>query len=326
MESMASNFFMHTFQKAGAHDVVSQVDPATQNEAVLQMTGLPPDALLHSCWEASTFRPAHVVLLDRPFRRIILTIRGTLTPEDALTDIGAMTSPFRGGHVHRGMLDSAEFVVSSCMPYIDTCLENLGGEIGDYSLVVTGHSLGAGVASIVTLLLQENFAGWGPQRLHCYAFAPPAVFNESLADECSESITSVILGCDMIPRTSAANVDFLIHELIMNTTRTKVIDMAGDLIGGNVKTFADERREELEALVVREGDQKHYAPGRLLLLDMVEDELPRMAYAEMGDVDRLLIHGEMVADHLPSKYLNGISAVLTSVATTSNLPLNVASI
>ena len=38
----------------------------------------------------------------------------------------------------------------------------------DYQLVVVGHSLGAGTAAILAILLRQQFPD-----LHCYAFSPP---------------------------------------------------------------------------------------------------------------------------------------------------------
>ena len=41
-------------------------------------------------------------------------------------------------------------------------------EYRDYRLVVTGHSLGAGVASVLSVILKKDYP-----NLVCYAFSPP---------------------------------------------------------------------------------------------------------------------------------------------------------
>ena len=41
-------------------------------------------------------------------------------------------------------------------------------EFRDFGLVLTGHSLGAGVASILSVLLRREYP-----NLECYAFSPP---------------------------------------------------------------------------------------------------------------------------------------------------------
>ena len=40
--------------------------------------------------------------------------------------------------------------------------------VQDYGLVLVGHSLGAGVASLLAILLKKHY-----QNLHCYAYSPP---------------------------------------------------------------------------------------------------------------------------------------------------------
>ena len=49
-------------------------------------------------------------------------------------------------------------------------LDTLIDEHKDYKLVITGHSLGAGVASVLAVLLKpkEKYS-----NLVCYAFSPP---------------------------------------------------------------------------------------------------------------------------------------------------------
>lgn len=67
-----------------------------------------------------------------------------------------------------------------------------------YQLVITGHSLGAGVASILALLIKLNMKF---PNMKCYAFSPPgSLFSFPLAQYCKELITSVVLGNDIVPR------------------------------------------------------------------------------------------------------------------------------
>ncbi len=40
-----------------------------------------------------------------------------------------------------------------------------------YQLVITGYSLGAGIATVLSFLLRDRYP-----NLHCYAFAPPQIF------------------------------------------------------------------------------------------------------------------------------------------------------
>jgi len=56
-------------------------------------------------------------------------------------------------------------------PASDDDDNDIGGDwqgTGDYELVLVGHSLGAGVAAILAVLLRREHP-----TLHCYAYSPP---------------------------------------------------------------------------------------------------------------------------------------------------------
>ena len=62
-------------------------------------------------------------------------------------------------------------------------------------LVVTGHSLGAGTASVLAFLLRRLY----PDTV-CYAYSPPGcVFNAAAAEASRSFVTSVTFGEDFDP-------------------------------------------------------------------------------------------------------------------------------
>ncbi len=70
-----------------------------------------------------------------------------------------------------------------------------------WHVLCLGHSLGGGVAALVTLLCQ--LPGGSPKGLssvRCICHGPAAVLSKELADACKDYIVSVVLGCDPIPR------------------------------------------------------------------------------------------------------------------------------
>ena len=111
---------------------------------------------------------------------------------------------------HRGIMKAADNLLVALRQ--SGILENELEAYPDYSVVVTGHSLGAGVASILALKLRHQFqlstASTGentpsPREVRCFAFSPPggllSVDAQRLSREC---IMSVVLGIDFIPRLS----------------------------------------------------------------------------------------------------------------------------
>ena len=66
----------------------------------------------------------------------------------------------------------------------------------DYQLTLVGHSLGAGAAALLAMMLQAR----GISNMHCYAFAPPMCCEPDLASSCSDCVTSVVYRDDIISR------------------------------------------------------------------------------------------------------------------------------
>ena len=49
---------------------------------------------------------------------VVLSIRGTLSMDDALTDACADSCPYNGGWIHKGMYEAAKFVIEHSLEYI----------------------------------------------------------------------------------------------------------------------------------------------------------------------------------------------------------------
>ena len=75
----------------------------------------------------------------------------------------------------------------------------------DYRLTLIGHSLGAGAAALLAMMLQAR----GITNVHCYAFAPPMCCEPDLAAKCSDYVTSVVFRDDIIARW-----DLLLHTAV----------------------------------------------------------------------------------------------------------------
>lgn len=86
-----------------------------------------------------------------------------------------------------------------------------------WNLVVTGHSLGAAVASLISFNLRERFPG-----VKCFAFNPPGgVMDPRLSELSTKFCTSVIVGMDIISRLSTGNMSTLIDDLVLALGRCK---------------------------------------------------------------------------------------------------------
>ena len=85
-------------------------------------------------------------------------------------------------------------------------------------LVIVGHSLGAGVASLLSLLLRPHYSS-----LRCYAISPPgALVSRHLARAMEAWTVSVVVGKDLVPRTSLPSLHRLLDEATDYMGRAKV--------------------------------------------------------------------------------------------------------
>ena len=100
---------------------------------------------------------------------------------------------FDGGYVHRGLLMSAIWLLNQGSETLKRVWEENGKS---YKLVFAGHSLGSGVAALLTVIVvnHRNRLGGIPRSLvSCYAVAPARCMSLNLAVKYADVIHSVVL-------------------------------------------------------------------------------------------------------------------------------------
>ena len=97
--------------------------------------------------------------------------------------------------MHSGMRDEADEVITKLKPLIDKTLL----QYPNYSVVFTGHSLGAGAASIATLILQTSYP-----HINAYCFACPSCVSADLLPRLSSSVISVANMHEAFPRMNSS--------------------------------------------------------------------------------------------------------------------------
>lgn len=95
------------------------------------------------------------------------------------------------------MYEQANEVIELIKPRIDALL----AQYTDYRVVFTGHSLGAGAASIATLLLQSSYP-----TMCAYCFACPSCVSSSLLPRLQDCVVSVQNMHDLIPRMNSSSM------------------------------------------------------------------------------------------------------------------------
>ncbi len=138
----------------------------------------------------------------------VIGIKGTSTFEDLLTDMCAnsveytLDRPFyQGGsnklRCHEGVYISSQRLVADLLPLVKNLLIPSG-----YKIVIVGHSLGAGCATIVSLLLRSSIPSLqtDSDKLKVWAFASPPILDLTSSRGCSSFVTTIVNNCDVVPR------------------------------------------------------------------------------------------------------------------------------
>lgn len=185
----------------------------------------------------------HYISLDHAAKAVILACRGTMGFEDVLADLTCdydrLVWRGKGYRVHKGIHASARRLLYGGDGRVLLTLKEALREFPDYGLVLCGHSLGAGVTSLLGIMLSEpNPIGPGfvtsaepytlrpppnealvnvklsdirppsGRRIHVYAYGPPAVMSSSLRKITRGLITTVVHGNDLVPHLSLG----LLHD------------------------------------------------------------------------------------------------------------------
>jgi Lipase (class 3) len=177
-------------------------------------------------------RVGHFIAIDEKKKIALISVKGTSSLSDFVTD--ACGTPVRydipsgpyevGGPAviscHEGVLDASLDLLQDIQPLVEHLFLPSG-----FKVLLTGHSLGAGVAVIVGAMLRSRLTQlqtMGKKGLEVIAFAPPPTLNYVAAKATSSFTTSVVNGVDVVPRTSINNAVTMLEFL--NVVYGKLID------------------------------------------------------------------------------------------------------
>ncbi|XP_051912411.1 diacylglycerol lipase-beta-like isoform X1 [Hippocampus zosterae] len=337
--------------RADEFDIVGADHLGCNFSSILQITGLQDRDFIHVSFHNQIYEIPFFVVLDHKRESILVAVRGTLSLKDALTDLSAECEnmPIDGVtgacYAHKGISQAASYIYRKL---VNDGILNQAFSIVPYKLVITGHSLGAGAAAVLAILLRHSFP-----TLQCYAFSPPGgLLSKALADYSKDFVVSVVLGKDLVPRLSLPNMEDLkrkILKIVSNCNKPKYrILLQGcwyELFGGEPDDSPSEmvsrREEELnlpllgeESLLIHQSSSYQslasddsplhtvphmpfFLPGRVL--HILEDGPTRRSCfsqvryrAEWSNemaFRSILISPSMLVDHMPDAVLRALKSL-----------------
>jgi hypothetical protein len=176
----------------------------------------------------------YYIALDHSQKVLLLSIKGTSSFSDCITDCVAVTmphactpnDPFSGSNdereirCHEGILAAALKLLGDVEDAINQLALNAG-----YTVKIVGHSLGAGTAALLGILLRTRGDDRmrDPDFLHVWAFASPPVLDIASSLDAKSFITTVVNKRDLVPRCSIANLK-IVTTILSNLAKELAAD------------------------------------------------------------------------------------------------------
>uniref|UniRef100_A0AAY4BHH8 Diacylglycerol lipase-alpha n=1 Tax=Denticeps clupeoides TaxID=299321 RepID=A0AAY4BHH8_9TELE len=294
-----------------------------------------------SCHDA-VYETPFFVAVDHEKKKVVISIRGTLSPKDALTDLTGDSErlPVEEQHGtwlgHKGMVYSAEYIKKKLeqeMILSQAFGRDLGKGTMHYGLVIVGHSLGAGTAAILSFLLRPQYPS-----LQCFSYSPPGgLLSEDAMEYSKEFVTSVVLGKDLVPRIGLSQLEgFRRHllEVLQKSDKPKWRIIAGGTKCIPKSEFPDEDDSQPQGpappnsrlwlhpsdlSIALSASTPLYPPGRII--HVVHNHPPETCCGQeeptysalWGDnkaFDEVIISPAMLNEHMPHMVMEGLNKVL----------------
>ncbi|XP_052809041.1 diacylglycerol lipase-alpha-like isoform X2 [Mya arenaria] len=313
--------------------------------ALKKISGLPDMDLVYVTYHVDIGETPFFVAVDNKYKKIVICVRGTLSLQDVLTDLKADAEilpldPVREDWVgHKGMVQAAIYIKKKLKEdmILNKAFQKAKEQSSEkYELVLVGHSLGAGAAAILAILLQQEY-----QDVQCYAYSPPGGL---LSYECMQAtksfITSVVVGKDVVPRIGLPQMELLRTDLIniikkSSNPKWKIIMKA---LCCGTQSASGMTYEEMQEASQRDvtahpsddqiGLTAHnpmYPPGRIILVVRnhvhgkkrccgEREPVYQAIWADNSDFQEVLVSPTMVNDHMPDNVLDALEKVLVNVA------------
>ncbi|KAI9286188.1 hypothetical protein BC943DRAFT_321438 [Umbelopsis sp. AD052] len=286
--------------------------------SVIEYLSLPKEDLLaYEFRTGEVFRPSYFIARDRATNSIVLSIRGTMSAFDTLTDLVCEYEQWKGGLVHRGMKSSALWFFRNVAPQLIAYTN----QHATSALYIVGHSLGSSTAAILTIMLLDyidEFRKSADQHdkqdfeIKCFGFAPACGLSLDLSERYKDHIQSYVFGDDVVSKMSYGSM-MDVKELVIASSEAahglsySKVFLSSQLEGPKWKTIfdavADCRTKCLESLA----NPRLYVAGTVyqFWLDPTPSNPTRMVI-ERTDAKQVsqevVVKRSIFLDHLPTNF------------------------
>ena len=229
---------------------------------------------------------------------------------DVVIDLLAEEEEFLNGMAHSGMLKAAFRVINDTADV----LKNAFKTYPDYRLVITGHSLGAGVSAIIHLGIRSGtFKDVIPPtiELKTILLAPPPVYKATeIPDELTKEITAFVQGNDCVPRLSSANIDEFFEKAYalgkLELTQSQIFKLLTEQSDEEVDACLEAMNEATEKVQTDKFQRLNHVGN----VYYIPEKEPKMFKVNGGFFDdSFLLLKMMIWDHLQPNYRKALDKV-----------------
>ncbi|XP_037671178.1 diacylglycerol lipase-beta isoform X2 [Choloepus didactylus] len=330
--------------------------------SILQTTGLQYRDFIHISFHDKVYELPFLVALDHRQESVVVAVRGTMSLQDILTDLSAESETLdvecevQDCLAHKGISQAARYIYRRLVN--DGILSQAFSIAPEYRLVIVGHSLGAGAAALLAIMLRSAH----PQ-VRCYAFSPPrGLLSKSLHEYSKNFIVSLVLGKDVIPRLSVTNLEDLKKRILQviahcNKPKYKILlqgcwyELFGgdpdncptELDGGNRCDLTQPLLGEQSLLAHRSPAHSFssdsplgspakypplYPPGRIIHLEeegasgrfCCSAAQYRAKWSHESEFSKILIGPKMLTDHMPDILMRALDSVVSDRVACASCP------
>ncbi|KAJ3220668.1 hypothetical protein HK099_004117 [Clydaea vesicula] len=256
------------------------------------------------------FFPMFFCYKDDFRKALIIAIRGTLSTADLLVDLNLdlteITFLYNGitcrGQTHSGILRSAKNVEQELNDF--GVLQGFQqGLYSDYKIIVTGHSLGGGVSSLLCHLLREK----GYLNAVSYSYSPPGcIVSIDAVAYFEQFCVSVVMGNDVVPRLNRKTVEKMNSDMLdilkrCNVSKMRVLaGLTGRLLSERFNIIPKYLQPDWFTRLIQE---EQFEQGEGVNLSD-EPSIQELCSPEIGKMERAGSSYRSI-DHFPEMYLPG---------------------